>query len=134
MLINKDSAIGYTYVAFSMDTNKVINISKEHISIDNILKEDAEFYDEDYIPTSRELNFDMQYLDDLFENIIGHTNYSLIVRFNKKKEITFTYRTKADDIYIESDVSLDFPAPLAEESVNKIYQICLEVKNFTFSI
>ena len=112
-------------------SEEVINIAEEQINIDTMNPNHKKFYDEDYIPTSRYFDFDVELLDDLVESYIGQRDYNLNLSFNKKKDISFVYQ-RIEGLDEEIAISLDFPD--SEDFVNSIHVLLEHIKEYTFSI
>jgi len=129
-LINKDSVIGCPFLGISIDTNRVIEISEDHISIDTIHEHDKGSFEADYVCSSTEeyFYFDLAFLDDLVESYIGQREYSLTAYFNDKKEIVLAYRTESDH-YKEKNLTAGFPSDkTTKEIVSVIHNLLKSIK------
>lgn len=91
LLINYQSLHDYPYIAISDESDLLISICPEHISIDK--REDAALFSEaDYVATSRFIEVEIDRILRLVELYLGTDECSIIARFTEDKHVTFTYR------------------------------------------
>lgn len=126
ILLHADMPYTYPYVGISKNDSKVLQVHEEHI---NILKaEDSTFFETDYLPTSRSVEFDLQELDKLIENYTGQKEYRIIVRFNEEKHVTITYHSPNNEAPKDYDIFLGYPSQRAEKLIGELYPLLEQLK------
>jgi hypothetical protein len=132
MLVNTHSPHGYPYVAINPATRPIINISEEHISIVDPI--DSYYLEDDYMPTSRSVEFDLERLDKLVADYIGPHEYNIITRFIPEKHTTLRYHSPTNESPKDYDIYLGYPDERAEKLVETVYEMMKTLKEMAFEV
>ncbi len=131
LLINEDAVIRYPYVAISPEVKRVLFISEQQVNL--LDPSDLIFFESDYLPTSRFVQFDLLLLDTLVQTYTGQQEYSIITRFTAEKHITLTYHSPTNERPKEYDIFTGYPDARAEKLVEEIYPLMNAVKEMVFA-
>ncbi len=119
LLINPDAPVRYPYVAISKETHRIILISEKQVNI--LDPSEILFFETDYLPVSRTLEFDLDLLDRLVKNYIGPLDYHILTRFTKEKHITLTYHSPTNEAPKDYDIYIGYPDERALALVEAVY-------------
>jgi hypothetical protein len=126
LLIDPEGVNRYPYVAIAEGSERLIQISSEQISVVNKLA--SGYFEQDYIPTSRWLDFDLEQLDQLVQDYIGPFDYDLLVRFNEEKHMVLTYHSPTNEAPKSYDIFDGYPEPRARKLVDELYPVFLAAR------
>lgn len=132
LLHNPDSPHGYPYVAVNVASPRIVNICEEHIRIMD--GADTLFFEEDYLPTSRSVEIDMELIDTLVNAYTGQQEYNIIVRFNEEKHITLTYHSPTNEGPKDYDIFTGYPEARARKLVEDLYPVMLGVREEVYGV
>jgi hypothetical protein len=118
-LNNPDAPIRYPYVAISKETDRIILISEEQVTI--LDPSEILFFESDYLPLANSFAFDLTLLDTLVTNYIGPLDYTILTRFNEEKHITLTYHSPTNEAPKDYDIYLGYPNERAQTLVKAVY-------------
>jgi hypothetical protein len=103
-----------------------MQISNEQISIVN--RHVSAFFEQDYLPTSRWLEFDLAQLDAKVHTYIGPFEYDLLVHFNEEKHMVLTYHSPTNEAPKSYDIFDGYPEPRARTLVDELYPVFLAAR------
>ena len=126
LLINTGEYPQYPYVATCPETTRIIVLCDEHIGI--IEKEDTVFFQDDYMPVSRNFEFDLPMIDSWIKAYTNQDEYSLLNRFGEEKHITLTYHSPTNESPKAYDIFENYPEERARELVKKLYPLMAGLK------
>lgn len=126
LLVSTDRHSLYPYVAVSDDTGRILQVAEDHIKI--LPHEDADFFETDYLLTSRTIRFDLAQLDKLVTAYIHIPEYSILVYFNEYKHIVLNYLSPNNESRKDYDIFDGYPEPRARKLVDEVYPMVLEIK------
>lgn len=127
LLINPDAPVRYPYVAISEQTPRVIFISDDQVNI--LDPAEILFFESDYVPLMRSLDFDLDLLDTVVTNYIGPLDYAILTRFNEHKHITLTYHSPTNESPKDYDIYLGYPSERALKLIQVVYPIMEKIRN-----
>lgn len=97
ILIDKDSEVGYPYVAVSEETKHVIFIGEDWIALDEYHEiDDRPLIFESYMATSRTVRFDFLGFYQSLKEFINQGYYEFTANFGRKKYISVRYTSGKD--------------------------------------
>ncbi len=106
ILIDKDSEVGYPYVAVSEETKHVIFIGEDWIALDDYhAVDDRHLIFESYMATSRTVTFDFSGFYQSLKDFTNQGYYEFTANFRRKKYISVRYTSGKDpEIFDKSEV------------------------------
>ena len=125
--INPDNSAAYPYVGIAAETDRILNIAATGVEI--ISKAESAFFEEDYLPTSRSVDLDMDRIDALVHTYIGPFDYRILVYFNEHKHIVLTYHSPTNEAPKDYDIFDGYPEPRARQLVDTLYPIFLSIRD-----
>jgi hypothetical protein len=126
LLVNPDGANRYPYVGMQESSERLIQISNGQISI--VDKQASAFFEQDYMPTSRWLDFDLEQLDRNVQSYIGPFEYDILVHFNEEKHIVLTYHSPTNEAPKSYDIFDGYPEARARKLVDELYPVFLAAR------
>lgn len=126
LLVDAESANSYPYVGIAAGFSRIMQISNEQISI--VDRYASAFFEQDYLPTSRWLDFDLESLDAKVHNYIGPFEYDLLVHFNEEKHMVLTYHSPTNEAPKSYDIFDGYPEPRARKLVDELYPVFLAAR------
>ena len=126
LLINPDAPIRYPYVAICKQTHRIIFISEEQVTI--LDPSDILFFETDYLPVARSMEFDLALLDSLVKNYIGPLDYNILTRFNEEKHITLTYHSPTNEGPKDYDIYSGYPNERALQLIDAVYPMMQKLR------
>lgn len=128
---NDESAYPFLYVAMQSGNNRIIGIGEEHLSIAD--KNDTLFFENDYLLTSRTLQFNIAWIDEKVRAYTHLPDYSLLVHFVEYKHIVLRYHSPTNEGPKDYDIFLGYPEPRAIRLIEEIYPVLEAFRNEVFS-
>lgn len=116
----------YPYVAVSDETDRILQVAEDHIKI--LSREDADFFETDYLPTSRTIEFDLALMDTLVISYIHIPEYSILIYFNEYKHMVLNYLSPNNESRKDYDIFDGYPEPRARKLVEEVYPMALALK------
>ena len=126
MRINPEGPNVYPYTAIADDTERLINISEERIEV--IDRHASVFFEEDYLPTSRFIEFDLDQLDQMVHQYIGPFEYDILVYFNEEKHTVLTYHSPTNEAPKSYDIFDGYPEPRARKLVTELQPVFVALR------
>ena len=126
LLINPDAPVRYPYMAISKETHRIIFISEEQVNI--LDPSDILFFETDYLPVARSMEFDLALLDSLVKNYIGPLDYNILTRFNEEKHITLTYHSPTNEGPKDYDIYSGYPNERALQLIDAVYPMMQKLR------
>ena len=126
LLINPDAPVRYPYMAISKETHRIIFISEEQVNI--LDPSDILFFETDYLPVARSMEFDLALLDSLVKNYIGPLDYNILTRFNEEKHITLTYHSPTNEGPKDYDIYSGYPNERALQLIEAVYPMMQKLR------
>lgn len=118
-LTNVDLQPAYPYVAVSMQSTIIIQIHPSHIYLLN--KEDALFFETDYVKTNRVIEIDLAAINQLIQQYTGQTDYKFITRLGEEKHSTLTYHSPNNEGLKDYDIFSGYPNIHAQHLADALY-------------
>jgi hypothetical protein len=103
LLVNPQSLHDYPYIAMSAETDIVISICDEHISIAK-RNDEVNLSEHDFILTSRSITVDIVKIFHLVELYMGTDDCYITARFTHDKHITLTHRVSRQGEFRDHDL------------------------------
>ncbi len=108
MLIDKDSELGYPYVAMSDDTKHVLFIDEDCIAFEDYAEDCVDVDDkalvaESYVLTSRYFTFDFYHFHSLVKEFTNNGFYEFSANFTGRKNYRFRYTSKKKDKFDKNE-------------------------------
>lgn len=126
LLAATDGESLYPYVGVSDTTNRILQIAENHIKI--LAYEDADFFETDYLLTSRFVEFDLALLDKLVVEYIHIPEYSILILLNEYKHIVLNYLSPNNESRKDYDIFDGYPEPRAQKLVDAVYPMVLALQ------
>ena len=126
LLINPDAPVRYPYAAISKETQRIILIAEEQVNI--LDPSDILFFETDYLPLMRSIEFDLGLLDTLVKNYIGPLDYHILTRFNEEKHITLTYHSPTNEAPKDYDIYIGYPNECALQLIEAVYPMMQKIR------
>lgn len=127
LLVNSEAVLRFPYAGTAAGTQRVLFISEEAIVLIN--PADALYFESDYIATSREVEADIDMIDNLVRNYIGPFEFNIIARFDENKHITLTYHSPTNESAKDYDIYESYPEPRARKLVKDLYPIMETIRD-----
>ena len=122
----------YSYIGIAEESNIHIHIAADHIKL---LTEDRSFYTpENYLPTSRSIQLDLAYIDNLIHDFIRQDDYELITWLEQKKSMTISYYQWPEGRLTQRHIFEEYCDEFAAGLINELYPIMEQVMNEVFQI
>ncbi len=126
LLVSTDGHSLYPYVAVSDESDRIIQVATDHIKI--LTREDADFFETDYLLTSRTLDFDLAAMDKLVIDYIHIPEYSILIFFNEYKHMVLNYLSPNNESRKDYDIFDGYPEPRARKLVDEVYAMAVLLK------
>jgi hypothetical protein len=126
LLVSTDGYSLYPYVAVSDETDRILQIAEDHLKI--LTREDADFFETDYLLTSRTIDFDLAVFDKMVIEYIHIPDYSILIFFNEYKHMVLNYLSPNNESRKDYDIFDGYPEPRARKLVESVYPMALVVK------
>lgn len=130
LLIHNDTGLRYPYVLTIPGEKQVILIAKQQVLLAKT--DDIPFYLSDYLPTSRQLDFDLPALLDRLHQYTGFETMRLCVRFGRLRHTTITYHSPVNESPKDYDIYAGYPDEKARMLLQQIYPQCLDLRRKAF--
>lgn len=127
LLVNSEAVLQFPYAGLAAETHRVLFVSEEAIVLIN--PADALYFESDYIPTSRQVEVDIQWIDHLVRQYIGPFEFNIIVRFDENRHITLTYHSPTNESAKDYDIYESYPEPRARQLVKDLYPIMEAIRD-----
>lgn len=125
--VTEQSGPFYPYVAVSEQTDRLINISTDRIEI--LKREDAAYFEEDYMSTSRCLEVDLAEIDRLVKDYIGPFEFRMLVNLNEHKHMVLTYHSPTNEAPKDYDIFDGYPEKRARDLVDTLFPVFVKMRD-----
>lgn len=125
LLAATDGESLYPYVAVSDDTHRILQVADSHIKI--LSREDADFFEVDYLLTSRTIHFDLEAMDKMVVEYIHIADYSILIFLNEYKHIVLNYLSPNNESRKDYDIFDGYPEPRAQQLVEAIHPMAVTI-------
>ncbi|HVZ26530.1 MAG TPA: hypothetical protein VG842_10765 [Sediminibacterium sp.] len=130
LLIHTETALRYPYVLVDGEGEQLILVAKQQVLLAR--KADLLFYLSDYLPTSRQVDFDLPFLLESLRAYTGFETLRLCVRFGQIRHTTITYHSPVNEAPKDYDIYAGYPDEKARRLLNQIYPLFLRLRRETF--
>lgn len=130
LLTDTEGLSRYPYVGISTSTSRILQVADNHMKL--LEREDADFLEAEYMPTSRHIEFDLAAFDRQVIEYIHIPEYSILIVFNEYKHMVLNYLSPNNESRKDYDIFDGYPEPRARKLVETIYPVAVAVRDEVF--